>query len=67
LSLVVALLDAAPSDDDAAMVGVGPLEELPQAHRSELGSRVAALAGQHARLRVALDAVWLDDERSQGD
>jgi hypothetical protein len=67
LSLVLALLEAAPSDDAAAAVGVGPLEDLLHAHGRELGSRVNALAGQHPRLRRALDAVWLDDGRPRED
>lgn len=62
LSLVPALLEAAPGDDDVALVGAGPLEELLHAHGLSLRPDVEAVARQHERFRRALDAVWLDGQ-----
>ena len=51
LSLVLALLDAAPEDDDVALVGAGPLEELLHGHGVSLRQDVEAVARRDAGRR----------------
>jgi hypothetical protein len=61
LDLVVALIDAAPSDDVIAYVGAGPLEDLLLDHSDALIDQVDDLARRSPAFARALSAVYPSD------
>jgi hypothetical protein len=70
VDLLVALADGAPTDDDAGLVGAGPLEELISFHTARLASAdgndllqaLDSAVRQHPRFRRALESVFMGDE-----
>ena len=58
LNLVTALVRAAETDDDLALVGVGPLEDLLIRHGAELVDGIDNLARRDPQFAQALTAVW---------
>lgn len=64
LELVQALIDTAESDNDIAMVGAGPLEDLMShsGHGLKLIDDVERRARQQPRFRNAVGGMWLSDE-----
>jgi hypothetical protein len=70
VALIVALAEAASSDDDVALVGAGPLEDLLVKHGRSLArpqgaallKEIDAAARRSPRFRQALGSVWLDQE-----
>ena len=70
VALLVALAESAPSDDDAGIVGAGPLEDLLVTHGGRMlepdgAALLDALdtaARRSARFRLALGSVWVDEE-----
>lgn len=70
IDLLVDLAEAAPSDDDARLVGAGPLEELLSVHRGRLAvaegaalvEAIDAAARHSPRFRRALGSVHMGDE-----
>jgi hypothetical protein len=66
LSLVAALVRAAESDDDLALVGAGPLEDLVTSHGIALLDDIDDLARRDPRFAQALTAVlWSADGAGQ--
>lgn len=58
LALIGALLRHASTDDDLAVVGAGPLEDLLVEHGDELAEQVAHEARRSPLLASALASVW---------
>jgi sugar-specific transcriptional regulator TrmB len=61
LDLVVALIDAASSEDVIAYVGAGPLEDLLRDHADALVDQVDDLARRSSKFALALSAVYPND------
>lgn len=61
VQLLADLNDAGPREDDGAIVGAGPLEDLVHAHGDELIDEIERLARQVPSFRRALASVWIDD------
>lgn len=57
--VVAALVGGAKDDDEVALVGAGPLEDLLHTHGEALVDDVDRFARQDSRFRRALSAVWL--------
>ena len=70
IELLVALAEAAPSDDDAGLVGAGPLENLLSLHGSRLATAdgsalldvIDTAARRSPRFRCALRSAYMGDE-----
>lgn len=70
VDLLVALAEATPTDDDAGLIGAGPIEELISVHSGRLGTADGAellealetAARRHPRFRSALRSAFLGDE-----
>jgi hypothetical protein len=70
VDLLVALAEAAPSEDDAGLIGAGPLEALLSAHAALLATGEGAPlldaidvgARRSARFRRALRSAYMGDE-----
>lgn len=58
LALMSALVDGAETDDDLALVGAGPLEDLLVRHGTNLVDEVDDLARRNARFARAMNGVW---------
>src|SRR5687767_11130920 len=62
--LVLAIVDAADSDDLLETIGAGPLENVLDKHAPQLVGRVEAALADHPGLARALTSVWLRDGES---
>ncbi len=70
VQILVALAEAAPSDEDAGLVGAGPIEDLISTHGQRLACRdgsqlldeLDAAARRSPRFRRALQSAWMGDE-----
>lgn len=70
VDLLVALAEAAPSDEDAGLVGAGPIEELLSTHSGRLRTAEGAAlldaidtaARRNSRFRRALRSAFMGDE-----
>jgi uncharacterized protein DUF6869 len=65
--LVLAIVDAADSNDLLETIGAGPLENLLDKHAPQLIGRVEAALADHPRLARALTSVWLRDDDSDAN
>jgi hypothetical protein len=61
LVLVMALIDAAPTDLGLGKVAAGPLEDLLHAHGDDLVDEIEVLARQSPVFAQALGGVWLSE------
>lgn len=55
---VVALIEAAPTDEALAFVAAGPLENVVRLYGDRLSPLIVARAETDSRLRLALQGVW---------
>ena len=70
VALLVALAEGAPSEEDAGLVGAGPLEDLLVAHGRRMAQpddaalldELDTAARRSARFRRALSSVWVGEE-----
>lgn len=70
VELLVALAEAAPSEEDAGLIGAGPIEELLSCHAARLATPAGAdlvdaidtAARRSARFRRALKSAYMGDE-----
>jgi hypothetical protein len=60
--LVLALIDAAASDEALMYVAAGPLEDLIKLHGYAMAPRIERAAHTNPKLRRALAGVWIDEE-----
>jgi hypothetical protein len=56
--LILSIVNAAPSDDDLAALGAGPLEDILCKHGQSVIETIEAEAASNAKLRFALAGVW---------
>jgi hypothetical protein len=63
--LVLALINAADTDELLDSIGAGPLEDLIDKHGDRMIDRIEAAARDNPHLRLALKSVLLRDEASE--
>lgn len=63
-SVIVQLLDRAPTDDAIATIAAGPLEDLMSLHGADFIESATTLARNNPKFQRALSGVWHQDGMS---